>query len=372
VVGEGVPVEVLFRGSERKAYRECRLEWHWKYDLRLNPPVTRGALEFGRGVHKALEVHYPPGRKRGPHPAKAFDQWMDANDANFAQWDEEGNRHDARELGVTMLEEYVRLYGDEDHILIVQPEMPMRVPVFDKQGRYLCTWVGRSDALYEDLSLRHGKRRRLGFMEHKTAKSIDQEVRVNSGYGDQGLGYAWAGSRFLATAGLLPPGECVDHVLFNWLRKALPDERPRNAEGHALNKPSKDALLTWCADNGIEVPKKATVDILTVLIESVGGDPAQLGEVSQRQGTPNFHRQRLDYGDHEMEQTSWRIAAEAWERSQVRQGKLPIYKNPAQHCSWCDFKEACELHEMGGDWKSVLELEFEQWDPYEGHEEEIK
>jgi len=64
-----------------------------------------------------------------------------------------------------------------------------------------------------------------------------------------------------------------------------------------------------------------------------------------------------------------RIRQEAKEMRLVRQGKLPIYKNPTKDCDWdCPFKEACELHEMGGDWESVLELEFDTWNPYSDHD----
>lgn len=291
----------------------------------------------------------------------------------FAQWDEEGNRYDATELGVAMLEGYVRQYGDDDHIEIIQPEMPLSVDIYDKQGRYLCTFVGRGDALYRDLSMSSKRRDRIGFLEHKTAKQIEHNLRINSGYGDQAESYWWLGSTVLAEKGLLAPGQHIDHVLVNWLRKGMPDERPRNAAGHALNKPKKEALMTYCAAIGFMPPKGMLVDEMIAKLEQAGHDPAQLGEVSKSQGSPLFERVPLDFGDHEGTQIAWRIRAEAWEREQVRKGKLPIYKNPTKDCSWkCEFVDVCELHEMGADYESMLELEFEEWDPYEDHEEEHK
>jgi hypothetical protein len=152
----------------------------------------------------------------------------------------------------------------------------------------------------------------------------------------------------------------------------MPDERPYDANGYALNKPKKEALLDYCHAHGVLIPLKPKIEDLWTAIEATGFNPAMLGERSSVQRAPLFHRQPLDFGDGEMAQTEWRIRAEAWEREQVRAGKLPVYKNPADHCNWCQFKEACELHEMGGDWRSVLELEFEQWDPYEDHDKEYK
>jgi hypothetical protein len=122
----------------------------------------------------------------------------------------------------------------------------------------------------------------------------------------------------------------------------------------------------------VMIPLKPKVEDLTAAIDATGFDSRMLGERSSVQRAPLFHRQALDFGDGEMAQTEWRIRAEAWEREQVRAGKLPVYKNPADHCNWCQFKEACELHEMGGDWRSVLQLEFAQWDPYEDHDKEYK
>lgn len=364
-----VVTPVFLRNSERKTYRTCRLQWQWKYVRRLSTPRPRGALTFGHGVHYAMEHYYPVGTERGPLPHITFEKWFNENEHQFAQWDEEGNRFDALELGLAMLKGYVEQWGDDSHIRIIAPEMPLELVITDKQGRYLCTWVGRTDAAYEDLSKRKKGRKRIGFFEHKTAKSIEANLRVNSGYGDQGLSYAFAGSQVLRDMGILQKGENVDHILFNWLRKGLPDERPRSTDGYALNKPKKEALLEHCEIEGIEVPKKATVEVLTELIAATGFDPDMLGEPSSRQPSPLFDRYPLDYGDDEMEQTAWRIRAEAWEREQVRAGKLPIYKNPSKDCSWqCEFVEACELHEMGGDYESVLELEFEEWDPYDGHE----
>lgn len=318
---------VLLRNSERSSYRRCRLKWHWSYNLRLGPMREKGALAFGTMCHVALAEYYPPGYKRGPHPALTFERLYNEHPQTFSQWDEEGNKIPALELGIAMLNGYVEAYGKDDHIDIIQPEMPMAIDVYDKNSKYVCTWVGRSDAVYRN---RAKKRRPVGLLEHKTAKTIEDEVRINTGYGDQGLGYWWAANNYLRHEGLIPEDVELEHVLFNWLRKALPDDRPKDAAGQALNKD---------------------------------------GSVSKRQPRPLFHRWPLEFGEGELDTINRRIRAEAWEMQQVRKGKAPLYKNPTMNCKWdCAFKEACELHEMGADWESVLELEFQPWDPYSDHE----
>ena len=316
---------ILLRNSERSTYRRCRLKWHWSYNLRLGPVREKGALSFGTMVHAALAEYYPPGYKRGPHPAKTFERLFKQQPDTFSQWDEEGNKIPAIDLGIAMLQGYVDAYGKDDHIEIIQPEQSMEIDVYDKHGRYVCTWVGQSDAVYRNRS-----NRRIGMLEHKTAKSIPDEVRINTGYGDQGLAYSWAAILFLRHHGLLAEDQQPEHVMFNWLRKGLPDDRRKNEQGHALNKD---------------------------------------GTISKRQPKPLFHRFPLEIDEGSMATFNRRVRAEAWEMAQVRKGKIPLIKNPSMNCDWdCAFKEACEIHEMGGDWESVLDLEFKEWDPYSNHE----
>jgi len=335
----------------------------------LTPQREKGALVFGTLVHEALAVYYPPGVKRGPHPAKTFERIYQQEKRRFDQWDEEDNRIDALELGVAILENYVNEYGDDDHIDIIAPEIPLSVDVFDVGGRYLCTWVGRGDAAFINLARSTRSRLCVGLLEHKTAKTVPTSVSIISGYGEQGNSYNWASSLVFQEQGLIPKNAQIDHVLFNWLKKQVPSSKPRNAEGHVLNKPSKDALLAKADELGLFVAKKPTVDLLTVALEEAGVDTAQLGEPSKRQPSPLLLRDTLDYGAVQHEMLGTRIRQEAKEMRLVRQGKLPIYKNPTKDCDWdCPFKEACELHEMGGDWESVLELEFDTWNPYSDHD----
>lgn len=315
---------IFLRNSERATYRRCRLKWQWSYQRGLQPERVKGALTFGTLIHEALAAYYPPGIKRGVHPAKTFERLHKENARHFSQWDEDGERYDALELGLAMCEGYVETYGKDEVVEIIKPEIPISIDVYDRHGNYLVTWVGRGDAAYRNRSTL-----RIGFLEHKTAKTIEEELRINSGYGEQGLSYWWAGDTYFRHEGWLKDDQHLDHVMFNWLRKGLPDDRPKNEHGHALNKD---------------------------------------GTVSKRQPKPLFHRWPLEFGPAEMDSINWRIRAEAWEMAQVKAGKLPIYKNPTMDCKWeCAFKEACEVHEMGGDWESILELEFQHWDPYSDH-----
>lgn len=363
---------VLGRGSELRTFRRCRLKWHWNYQKQLDPKRKKGALTFGTLVHKAMEVYYPPGRERGPHPAETFETLFVENIEQFDQWDEEGNRIDAMELGIAMLQGYVKRWGDDSYIEIIAPEQPFEIDVYDRDGEYLFTFVG----IFDTLALSH-KTGRVFILEHKTAKSI-KDVRVNSGYGDQGLGYCWAANLWCRDNGVLGKRDSVDGVMFNFLRKGLPDDRPTNATGLALNKPKKERLLLECEANGIAVVSPRTVDGAIAALRSYGYDDAQiarLGEVSKNQPPPLFRRQELIIDEPTLITFENRIRRQAFDMQKVREKRLPIYKNPTMDCEWdCPFVNACEVHEMGGDWQSILELEFAKWNPYDEHEleEELK
>lgn len=322
-------LEVLLRTSERSAYRRCRQRWWWNYVEALQPTSPASALRFGTLIHKALAAWYPPGRKRGTHPREAFEQYFAEEGHLFGQWDEDGMKVDPYELGIAMCNGYVEKYGKDTDIEILQPEMAFKLHIYDRKGNYLCTYVGRFDAIYRRRSVR-----RIGIFEHKTCKSMPGPVRVNSLYGEQGITYWWAANQYLREMGWLKPDQILEEILFNFLRKGLPDTRPKDANGYALN---------------------------------------QDGTISKRQPAKLFMRDPLKLGHNTLADVERRIRGEAWEIAQARAGKLPIIKSPSMDCDWdCAFRDVCEIHGMGGDYKSVLKLEFRPYDPYSDYELEFE
>jgi hypothetical protein len=82
-----------------------------------------------------------------------------------------------------------------------------------------------------------------------------------------------------------------------------------------------------------------------------------------------FVRQEMVVQPYALSRFEKRIRAEGWTMNRMRQGKLPVFKNPTKDCRWeCEFVSMCELHEMGGDWQSYAELELGTWQPYSDHE----
>lgn len=356
---------VAIRNSERSTWRRCRQKWHWSYRRKLEPMRHGGALTYGNLSHKAMEVRYPPGKLRGPHPVETMRELLAAHGDSFPQWDEEGNRVPVEVLAEAMMTGYVEHWGEDKLIEVIHPEEAFQIDVYDRKGRYLCTMVGQFDALIIDL--RTGK---MLIFEHKTAKTIEM-VHVNSGYGEQGLTYWWAATIWLRKLGILGPKDYIDGVLFNFLRKGLPDERPKDPMGRALNKPQKPALVAECERRGLDT--KGTVGALHGRLSLAGVDVEQLGEVSKVQPSPLFARQYMPLDPPHMQTFQKRLRREAREIVMGKQGRLDIYKNPTKDCSWdCAFRDICEVHEMGGDWEDMLQYEFTTWDPYEAHRLELE
>lgn len=329
--------------------------------LQAEPNRKSSALTFGTMIHESLARYYVPGRKRGENPEATFRELYDEHEEEFVQWDEDGNRVEALTLGTEMMKGYVEKYGADKNIEIISPEMPFELPLYDETGEVYAIFVGQIDALG-----RFRDTKKIFVLEHKTAKTVET-VRINSGYGEQGMSYSWAANRFLKEQGVLKKSESVDMVLFNMLRKGVPDGRPVNAQGLRLNKPSKDALKAVCEDLGIAT--SGTVAVLSDRIRDAGEDPAQFGEPSKIQPPPLFVRQEFPVGPDQLQKFEERLMLETTEIVEARAGKVPIYKSPTKDCSWdCPFRDVCEVHEMDGDWKAMFNLEFSKWDPYESHQ----
>jgi hypothetical protein len=174
---------------------------------------------------------------------------------------------------------------------------------------------------------------------------------------------------------LIKPGDELAGMLYNFLRKAKGDTRPMNADGHYLNKPTKDALLAHYEAIGRSVPAKGTGSgkngaVLTDdLIADLGPAALQLGEVSKDQPAPRFHRERVYRDEPDRESVRARVLEELREMRLIRAGKLSAYKNPgAMTCPMCSYRDICELEESGHDWREMARLTMTTWDPYEAHE----
>ena len=373
----------ILRTSERRAFKRCPAKWWWAYREGLKPKgAEKTPLWFGTGVHLGLAEWYQPGTKRGPHPAETFAKFggdavtmiktSDADEEQVAQY------VDGKELGIAMLEGYVRRYGTDPQWEFIQAEQAFDLdvpwPGSDRQsvwevedGQVMLRYAGTFDGVYRDLATG-----RLELLETKTAKAIQTS---HLSLDDQAGSYWAVASYTLAKRGLIKPGERLSGINYNFLKKALPDDRPRDAEGYATNKPTKQHYIAALRDkvtNGRTTPitaqelAKLKVEDMEILARELS--LTVLGDRSKVQPSPLFLREMVHRTSEERRTQLRRIQDEALHMQAVREKLLPVIKNPTRDCVWdCDYFTMCELQERGGDFETHKSVAYRRQDPYADH-----
>lgn len=318
---------ILVRTSERQAFLTCRQKWEWSYVERLRGPQSDVKLVFGDLVHQALAVYYKKGRKRGPHPRVTFESLCEklSDEQDSRLWADD-ELVDFRELGINMLDRYVEHWKEADkEYRIISSEQTFNLPIGRING-FKIRYVGTMDGVWE-----HLPSSKIRFAEHKTAAAISGAALPM----DEQVGAYWTyGPRWLRLKGILKEDDRLDGILYNWLRKAVKDEEGSwDEQGRRLNKD---------------------------------------GSVSKRQPPPFFDRQLTFRGDVEAERVKARVRQEVEDMLEARGNPAKVYKNPGPqfmpNCKFCSFRDMCELHETGNDWKAFKKAAYTTWDPYAAHE----
>jgi hypothetical protein len=359
---------IEMRTSERALFHRCPQRWFWSVVEGLAPHREATPLWFGTTVHIALAEWYQKGKARGPHPAETFERVLDSMDRSVRiptgseEWEKE--YVDARDLGKEMLINYVLEYGRDSHKDYIVTEKTGYIWLPDlagnpKQIKYWYTF----DGVYRDEQTGE-----IWLDEHKTAASIST-LHLPL---DRQAGSYWAVAEGkLRRAGLIKPGEHVQGIMFNFLRKARKDLRPRNARGEYCNKPKKDHYHAAFAEAGlpIELYQKMNIDYLVRLAYKEG--IKVLGDVSAHQPNPLFERYPVYRTIAERQSQFKSIKEDAYHIDRARNDpNYPIMKNVqsvgATACPQCPFFRMCELHEQG-DMESVREFKKAMYvvrDPY--------
>jgi len=361
---------VMVRTSERTMFTKCRQAWWWSY-VEKREPIEQWskALMFGTMIHRCLAAYYIPetrkNRRRGPHPAQTFVKLYDVMDANGKAFNVRTDDEfwvDALDLGVAMMENYIDEWRQEDKdIVVLYPEMPFQYVLRDPDtGKPLCMYVGETDALIRRVSTG-----RLGLFEHKTAGTIST---THLFLDEQASSYWTILPKWLVANGIVKGTDNIDFMLYNYLRKAEKDDRVRNSAGVALNLPTvevlRSALLEADPDASVRGAKRE--DLLDML-KAKGINGLLLGEPSKQQPPPLFHRELVYRTKEERANTLQRIVEQVREMELVRTGKMAHYKAPSKDCSYCPWRDICELHEQGSDWKELRKFTTRKWEPYRAH-----
>jgi hypothetical protein len=359
---EAVELPIL-RTSERGAFGRCWQKWWYEYRLGLRPRGKQAdARWFGIGVHEALAEWYQPGRKRGRHPARTFEEWADGEIAWVKTWlgddYDEAVWVDAVELGISMLTEYVNHWGRDDQWDVIAIEEPFKVRI-KRGGEPVALFASRWDGVIRD------RRTKLVLLlENKTASQINTVYLEGD---NQAGAYLAVANNFLRARGVLKPSENIGGIQYNFLRKALPDDRPQDADGVRHNKATKNHYVSqltgvdgWTEDK----LRKMKIDELDSI--AAANFVVVLGDVSLKQPPPLFVRpEPITKTPAEIKTQLIRIADEVSVMNLVRNGDLPVIKSRTRDCPWCDFWDICLLSDRGDDrWKTIMNAAYSVFDPY--------
>jgi hypothetical protein len=363
----------MLRNSERSDFTTCRWKWWMAYVDRWRPVDDKmNALIFGDIIHRGLAAWYIPERSklkvvRGVKPAITVEKIFDALemterkrevplfDTDSTEW------VDSKELGIKMMEGYLDHYGKDEEIFMICPEQPFQLDIYNESGQYTCTAVGTTDGL-----MRHRSTGKMGLLENKTAAQISTE---HLALDEQANTYWTILPMWLRKQGILRTDADLEFMQYNFLRKTfIADDRPKNAQGLYLNKPTVAQMQDALSSKGVQFRKSGLKrEDFQALCEGHGIDWQQLGGVSATQPDNLFHREMVYRNQYQREKTLARISSQVREMRMVRTGQLDLYKSPGKHCVWCQYKDLCEIDEYGGDAEAYLDAAFYHWNPYRDH-----
>lgn len=371
----------FIRQSERRAFKTCQYQWHWAWNQGFTPALPKtDARWFGTGLHLALAEWYIKGKKRGRDPHETWDEFCADNYTKIATgpYFDPDEWVDAKELGHEMLKNYMIEYGQDSEWEVIATEQRYRMKIRDKKGQVIGILVGTFDAV-----LRHIPSNKVWMIDHKTERD---KINTNHLIKDEQAGtYVSVATLVLRAQGKIGKNEIVQGIVYNFLRKAKADTRPRNHRGAYCNNPTKDhyiAAISTYVNNLVQNPqmdmtaedaamfsesvlKKKKVD---ELVEIAKGFKLEVfGDESARQPSPLFKREFVIRNAYERARQIERIAEELEQMNELRTGGLALTKSPGDHCGWCDFKDLCDVDEQGGDAAEYARAAFRRRDPYADH-----
>ncbi len=340
----------LIRNSERASFKRCAQAWQWGWNDGLVPIQTRqDARWFGTGIHLCLAEYYTPpegkdGFTRGRNPLETWEEFCNGYNAvlkagDYYDDDAEYEFVKAKDLGESMLTEYLKEYGDDPHWEVLMPEtrFESRIPFTKDQirrgvpenlgmsGKFIGKIVGTFDMPVRDHSF---PKPRIMVVDHKTTNKRENTKHLVKD--DQAGTYLAVGTGYLRKNGMIGSKEYIEGMIFNYLRKAKAPDKPRNEHGQVLNKD---------------------------------------GSVSKVQPAPLFWREQVMRGRANLLRQVQRIAEDVEVIQRVKRGEIPVLKAPGEHCNWCDFSDLCDIDENADDFVGFVEAVFKKHDPYADHRE---
>jgi PD-(D/E)XK nuclease superfamily len=324
----------LIRSHERIDYKRCPKKWYWKWRKGLvKREIKFGALDLGTWMHSAFQGWYGTGLRRTDAPL--VQHFLEAADDAIARAKHAGapeyvleKAEELAALGEAMTTAYQKHYGQDPGVEVIRAEIPLEFTIPDASGNVVAVHKLKPDLVYAD---RQGD---IWLMEHKTAAQIRTGHLVID---DQARPYGAMAERALRNLGVIDKHEKFRGITYNFLRKALPDERATDSSGKALNKN---------------------------------------GTVSKRQPAPNFVRVPVTLTAKAKVLTLKRVQMESIEiagvtallRQKVLKPEL-LNKTPHGSCEkFCDYFTMCVAEEQGADIRDMQQNMYDVQNPYDYEE----
>jgi PD-(D/E)XK nuclease superfamily protein len=357
----------LIRTSERGDFKSCQFLWYHSWVNGLRTPRNPTWSWFGTAIHKALEVRYPVGTKRGSlgDVLAAFEAAVGEEEGRIWEQSEDMDEevfYDSKELGIAMLKGYVRHWGEDRHWQVLHTEQPFQIDVrHPETGRLIAVYCGTWDAFIWDSV---DKVYRL--VDHKTRAQFKKDWSFFD-LNDQAGSYLWVAPEVLRHMGLLGKKDTIDGIIFNMLRKAMPQQTA--ADGIVYNLPKKDDFLAKLPAD--QVTPKMTLVKMAQLAKDLRIDVK--GKPRAKQPSPLFERYKTDRGMEQRVNQGKKVLDEARHMDLVRRGKLPLLKHPTEDCVRCPLFDFCQLDELDpAEAQAYAATMLTKTDPYRDHREAMQ
>lgn len=373
----------LIRTSERGDFKSCQFYWYHHWQRGLSSRTVPTWSWFGTAIHKALEVRYPVGTKRGSlaDVLAAFEAAVEGETGRI--WEKGGELdddvvHEGKDLGIAMLKGYVKHYGLDRRWQVIHTEQPFQIDVrHPVTGRLIAVYCGTWDLFVWDSV---DKVYRL--VDHKTRAQFKQSWAFYD-LNDQGGSYLWVAPEVLRHMGLLGPKDHIDGIVFNMLRKAMPQPTAEDGIRYNLPKrkhfeeaieaerqkmPAKGPAGSWL---GPPLTGKEPLPLLKDIASKMGLDVK--GDARAKQPTPLFQRYTTHRGIEQRVNQGQKVVAEARHMDLVRRGRLPLLKHPTEDCVRCPLFDFCQLDELDPqEAEEYAATMLVQRDPYADHREAMQ
>lgn len=319
------------RRGEVADFKRCPKMWYWRWRKGYVPKAKQfGALELGSWVHLALADWYSSGRKGNlsaifyTHAMNSITNAIEEKAPDYVI----EQSYELLALGQEMMAAYQNFYGEDAGIDVIEAEIPLEFSI-SVDGAIIAIHKLKPDLVFRD------RRGYVWLMEHKTAKSIRTE---HLAIDNQARPYGVMAEPALRKLGLIRRSEQFAGILYNFLRKGLPDMRPVDDKGRSLN---------------------------------------QNGTVSKKQPAPMFVRKPIRMTNKAKLITLGRIQQDAVTLSTATKGlhngeikPINIPKTPHYSCpKMCPFFAMCVAEEEGTDIRLMERALYIRRDPYLYEEE---